>query len=226
LFYLFFRTEFNNHLFKSYCQQNQIDCKNPDTFIHAAYIERFNRSLQALIYKYLTENETERYVDVLPRLLETYNNRRHRMIGTTPYIAENDPSVHLQIRNLAAKYQEKIKKKGVTFKLGDTVRIVKLKNKFSRGYNEQQQREIFRIKEVKTKNKIPMYVLETYNGEETIVGSFYDFELVKVSGEVFRIEKVLRKRRRQGIEEYFVKWKGFNDTYNSWIKATDVEQVF
>jgi hypothetical protein len=182
--------------------------------------------LQALIYKYLTENETERYVDVLPRLLETYNNRRHRMIGTTPYIAENDPSVHLQIRNLAAKYQEKIKKRGVTFKLGDTVRIVKLKNKFSRGYNEQQQREIFRIKEVKTKNKIPMYVLETYNGEETIVGSFYDFELVKVSGEVFRIEKVLRKRRRQGIEEYFVKWKGFNDTYNSWIKATDVEQVF
>lgn len=219
-------TEFSNQLFKNYCIQNQIRCYNPDTSIHAAFIERFNRSLQALIYKYMTENETRRYIDVLPKLVQTYNNRNHRMIGTTPFLAENDVTTHLGIRNLTAKYHGKIKKRNVIFKVGDKVRIVKLKNKFSRGYNEQQQQEIFKIKEIKTKTIIPMYVLETYDGSETISGSFYDNELVKVSGEVFRIEKVLRKRRRQGIEEYFVKWKGFNDTYNSWINAADVEQVF
>ena len=219
-------TEFSNQLFKNYCIQNQIRCYNPDTSIHAAFIERFNRSLQALIYKYMTENETRRYIDVLPKLVQTYNNRNHRMIGTTPFLAENDVTTHLGIRNLTAKYHGKIKKRNVIFKVGDKVRIVKLKNKFSRGYNEQQQQEIFKIKEIKTKTIIPMYVLETYDGSETISGSFYDNELVKVSGEVFRIEKVLRKRRRQGIEEYFVKWKGFNDTYNSWINAADVEQIF
>ena len=25
---------------------------------------------------------------------------------------------------------------------------------------------------------------------------------------------------------YFVKWKGFNDTYNSWIDFTDIAQQF
>ena len=174
----------------------------------------------------MTENETKRYIDVLPKLVETYNNRNHRMIGTTPQKAENDSNTHLEIRNLAAKYHETIKKKKVVFKIGDSVRIVKLKNKFSRGYNEQQQQEIFKIKQIKTNNRIPMYVLQTYNGDETISGSFYDFELVKISGEVFRIEKIIKKRKRQGREEYFVKWKGFTDNYNSWINSTDVEQVF
>lgn len=174
----------------------------------------------------MTENETRRYIDVLPKLVESYNNRNHRMIGTTPYIAENDPSTHLEMRNLASKYYEKIKKRNVVYKVGDTVRIVKLKNKFARGYNEQQQQEIFKIKEVKTKQRIPMYVLETYNGDETITGSFYDNELVKISGDVFRIDKVIKKRKRMGNVEYFVKWKGFNDNYNSWINAADVEQEF
>ena len=71
-----------------------------------------------------------------------------------------------------------------------------------------------------------MYVLETYNGDETISGSFYKFELVKVSGEVFRIDKIIKKRTRNGLQEYFVKWKGFTDNYNSWINSTDVEQKF
>ena len=206
--------------------QNQIKTFNPDTSIHAAFIERFNRTLQRLIYTFNTENETYRYIDALPQLVQTYNNRKHRMIGTTPAIAENDETTHLEIRKLAAKYHETIKSKPIVFRIGDTVRIAKIKDKFSRGYNEQQMLEIYKIKEIKTNNKIPMYVLETYNGDETIVGSFYSFELVKITGDIFRVEKVIKKRRRNNKLEYFVKWKGFNDNYNSWIDSTDVAQQF
>ena len=71
-----------------------------------------------------------------------------------------------------------------------------------------------------------MYFLETNKEDETIIGSFYAFELVMVSGDVFRIGKVLKRRRRNNILEYFVKWKGFNDTYNSWINSEDVTQEF
>ena len=206
--------------------QNQIKTFNPDTSIHAAFIERFNRTLQRLIYTFNTGNETYRYIDALPQLVQTYNNRKHRMIGTTPVIAENDETTHLEIRKLAAKYHETIKSKPIVFRIGDTVRIAKIKDKFSRGYNEQQMLEIYKIKEIKTNNKIPMYVLETYNGDETIVGSFYSFELVKITGDIFRVEKVIKKRRRNNKLEYFVKWKGFNDNYNSWIDSTDVAQQF
>jgi hypothetical protein len=43
---------------------------------------------------------------------------------------------------------------------------------------------------------------------------------------VFRVEKVLRTRKKNNIVEHLVKWKGFNDTYNSWIPADDVTQQF
>jgi hypothetical protein len=106
------------------------------------------------------------------------------------------------------------------------VRIAKIKGKFSRGYNEQASQEIFKIVEVKKNFKIPLYVLSNYRGDEIIKGSFYPFELVRVRGDVFRVEKVLKRRKVRGRNQLFVKWKGFDDTYNSWIDGTDVQQVY
>ena len=84
---------------------------NPDSSIHAAFIERFNRSFQSILYRYLTQNQTNRFVEVLSKLLKTYNTRYHRMIGTSPYRAENDSSVHLKMRMRALKYHNTIKQK-------------------------------------------------------------------------------------------------------------------
>jgi hypothetical protein len=184
----------------------------------------------------MTENETHRFIDrtskdgvltnTFAQLMHTYNNRKHRMIGTTPCIAENNPEVHLSMRMKLADYYDKIKPKKRTFNIGDTVRIAKQKGKFSRGYKEQSNQEIFRIYEIREKSKIPMYLLETYDGSEKIKGAFYDFELTKMNNTDFRVEKVIKSRKRGEVTEHFVKWKGFNDTYNSWIQANDVTQQF
>jgi transposase InsO family protein len=215
-------TEFHNQKFKKFCADNEIFLYTPDSSIHAAFIERFNRTLQSLIYKYMTENETHRFIDkiskdgvltnIFAQLMHTYNNRKHRMIGTTPCIAENDPEVHLSMRMKLAKYYDSIKPKKRTFSIGDTVRIAKQKGKFSRGYKEQSNQEIFRIYEIREKSKIPMYLLETYDSSEKIKGAFYDFELTKMNNTDFRIEKVIKSRKRGDITENLVKWKGFNDT--------------
>ena len=219
-------TEFTNEEFKNFCTENGIKIFFPDSSIHGSYIERFNRSIQDLVHKYLTQNETRRYIDVFPDLLNTYNTRRHRMIGTTPTIAETNDDVHLSMRINMSKYYETIKTKKVKFNVGDSVRISKQKGKFSRGYNERAQWEIFKIKQVILNKKIPMYLLQTYDGSETIKGAFYAFELSKVNSEVFRIENVLKQRIRNGKKELFVKWKGFNDTYNSWIDAANVTKEY
>ena len=219
-------TEFNNANFSKFCLEKNIKLDNPDSSIHAAFVERFNRTIQQLIYRYLSENETKRFAGVLSQLLETYNNRNHRMIGTTPHIAENDPSTHLEIRMKTLNYHNKVKVKPIVFKIGDTVRIFKLKNKFSRGYTEQMQEEIFKVKHIKTNNKIPMYTLETYNGDETLKGNFYSYELVKITADIFRVEKVLKKRKNVGLTQFFVKWKGFKDIYNSWINSEDIQRDF
>jgi hypothetical protein len=71
-----------------------------------------------------------------------------------------------------------------------------------------------------------MYLLESYDGKEKIKGAFYDFELTKVNNTEFRVEKVIKSRKRGDLTEHFVKWKGFNDSYNSWIQAGDITKKF
>ena len=219
-------TEFQNEKFNNFCNQQNIKLVNPQSQTHAAYIERFNRTLQQLIYKYMTENETNRYVDVLQNLVKSYNNRIHRMIQTTPFIAETNQDVALNIRLLNSKRIAKFKKVKQKFKINDYVRIAKQKTKFSRGYDEQTSREIFRIYKIDLNKHIPLYYLESYDKSEKLKGGFYSFELTLVDTEVFRIEKVLRRRRYRGKNQIFVKWKGFNDNYNSWIDEDNVEQEF
>jgi hypothetical protein len=229
-------TEFNNSQFTQFCKENNIKIYTPDSSVHAAYIERFNRTLQSLIYKFMTENETYRFISKIhkdgreeknfSKLLETYNNRKHRMIGTTPLLAEMDKSKHIDIRLRMSKYYSKIKTKKQTFKIGDTVRIAIQKGKFSRGYKEQSNLEIFRVYDIKKTSEIPMYFLETYNKSEKIKGGFYDFELTKVNFETFRIEKILKTRKLGEKTQHLVRWKGFNSDYDSWIDSTDITNEF
>lgn len=227
--------EFRFTPFQDFCRANKISFTPSDTSVHAAFIERFNRTLQNDVYKYMTEKETNRYIstigtngeriDLMPLFVRGYNNRKHRMIGVTPHQAETQPELHIDIQKRLNAYHEKIKPQKPTFKVGDQVRIAKIKGKFSRGYNEQASQEVFKIAQVKNNLKIPLYILSNYRGDEIIKGSFYPFELVKLTGDLFRIEKVLKKRKRKGKNEVFVKWKGFDDSYNSWVSSKNVENI-
>ena len=49
-------------------------------------------------------------------------------------------------------------------------------------------------------------------------GSFYEKELQKTSQEKVRIEKVLK---RKGDKQY-VKWKGYDNSFNSWMDKRDL----
>jgi len=101
-------TEFYNEGFRNFCENHQIRFYSPDSSIHGAYVERFNRTLQGIIYKYMTEFETKRYIDrtnedgsktkLMPLFVKTYNNRIHRMIGMSPQEAEDNPDAHINIQ--------------------------------------------------------------------------------------------------------------------------------
>ena len=50
------------------------------------------------------------------------------------------------------------------------------------------------------------------NGEE-ISGTFYENELQKTNQKEFRIEKVIKRKG----DKLHIKWKGFDNSFNSWI---------
>ena len=62
-------------------------------------------------------------------------------------------------------------------------------------------------------NTVPWtYVIGDLTGEE-ITGTFYEKELQKIDQQEFRIEKVIRKKG----DKLYVKWKGYDNSLNSWI---------
>ena len=72
------------------------------------------------------------------------------------------------------------------------------------------------IKEVK--KSVPWtYVINDLNGEE-IIGNFCEKELQKTDQQEFRIEKVIKRKG----DKLYVKWKGYDNSFNSWIDKTDL----
>ena len=72
------------------------------------------------------------------------------------------------------------------------------------------------IKEIK--NTVPWtYVINDPNAEE-IIGRFYEKELQKIDQQEFRIEKVIKKKG----SKLYVKWKGYDNSFDSWIDKNDI----
>ena len=107
-------------------------------------------------------------------------------------------------------------KKTLNFKVGDHDRISKYQNIFAKVYSPNWSEDIFVVKKIK--NTVPWtYVISDLNGEK-IVESFHEKELQKTNQKEFRIEKVIKRKGNK----LYVKWKGYNNSFNSWIDKEDL----
>ena len=117
---------------------------------------------------------------------------------------------------LLIRYVEKPNEKDPKFNVGDHVRISIYKNVFAKGYAPNWSEEIFIVDKVKY--TVPWtYEINDLNGEKTI-GSFYEKELQKTDQKGFRIEKVIKRKGNK----LYVKWKGYGNSFNSWIDENDL----
>ena len=88
--------------------------------------------------------------------------------------------------------------------------------KTSKEYTQKWSEEVFVVSKIKA--TIPWtYVISDLNGEP-ITGSFFGKELRKTSQEKFRIEKVIKRKG----DKLYVKWKGYDNSFNSWINKKDL----
>ena len=113
-----------------------------------------------------------------------------------------------------AEYNEESNEKDAKLKVADHIRISKYKNIFAKGYAPNWIEEIFVIKK---RTVTWTYVISDLNGEE-IIGSFYEEELQKTNQKELRIEKILKTKGNK----LYVKWKGYNNSFNSWIDKKDL----
>ena len=76
--------EFLNKDVQGLLKKEGIDHFTSNSDKKAAVVERFNRTIKSRIWTYFTAHQSRRYIDVLPKLLGSYNNTYHRSIGRAP----------------------------------------------------------------------------------------------------------------------------------------------
>ena len=172
--------------------------------------ERFIRMLKNKIFKHMTAVSKNVEFDVLDGIVNKFNNTVHRSIKMKPIDVTTDSY---------AEYNEDSNEKDPKSKVGDHVRISKYKIIFAKGYNPNWS-EVFVVSKIK--NTVPWtYVINDLNGEP-IAGGFYEKELQNTSLEKSRIEKVLKRKG----DQLYIKWKGYDNSFKSWINEKDLEYFF
>ena len=160
--------------------------------------ERFIRTLKNKIYKYMTSISKNMYIDKLDDIVKKDNNTCHTSIKIKPVDVKDNTYIDFNDKN-------------PKFKVFLNTKIFLLKDICQIG---QKKYSLLR----KLKNTVPWTcVINDLNGEE-IIGTFYENELQDTSQKEFRIEKVLKKKG----DTLYVKWKGYDNSFNSWIDKKDI----
>lgn len=181
----------------------------------ASIIERFNRTLKNHMWKWFTANGKYTWLQMLPDLIVKYNNTVHRTINMKPADVNkyNEKKVLLRINKKRLPSNVKPSK----FKIGDRVRISKYKKVFTKGYLPNWTNEIFIIHSIKP--TVPRTFILRDDRGNVLDGTFYEQEISKTKyGNIYLIEKILKRKGNK----LFVRWLGYDKSYNSWIDKKDV----
>ncbi|XP_061190298.1 uncharacterized protein LOC133198185 [Saccostrea echinata] len=237
-------SEFKNRWVKAFLKKEGVHVIYTQNETKANYAESVIRTMKNLMYRYFLKNRTYRYVDVLQDLVTSYNHRPHRSLGEQAPVTvtqENADEVRLisylstKKKNPVSKLEKTIKsstrkkrtKPSFKYKIGDDVRILQLKHPFQRDYHQKWTEEYFKVSNRYKRADIPVYTINDL-ADDPVKGTFYESELQKVkkSGDVlYRVEKVLKKRKRGNTKEVYVKWDGWPSKFNSWIPESSLENA-
>ena len=215
--------EFENRHVRRLFHEHNIELFSVKSAYKAAVVERFNRTLKTRLRRYFTPNVTQKWTDVLQDTVHAYNHSVHRMIQHKP--AEVTPENVDELREIQQKRKKPPRGK-MDIQVGDKVRISKVKSVFAKGYLPNWTEEIFTVSVINTKFRPTTYNLKDYHGE-VIEGSFYRHEIEPIikDDDVFMIEKIIRRQKRQGEKWMMVKWAGYPSSMNSWVRQADLEHI-
>ena len=208
-----FQGEFRKHLQKEGIGQLLLRKEQK-----APLAERFIRTIKEKMIKFMTANDTKRYIDVLGDLVHSYNYAVHSRMKMRP--ADVRPEDEEKIKQtLFGKHYTPLTEKE-KFRVGDLVRIVKKRKPLEKGTEKTTTDEVFIVKFVdRSHSPRILFVLEDIKGD-IVKGRFYSEELVKVRQvsdprEYMRSGQKRVKTTKRQTQEF--------KTYTGWRRKHDIK---
>lgn len=178
--------EFENKTVRTFLLQSGVNKQfSVKSAYKAALVERFHRTLRGRMWRYFTAQQTRRWIDVLPDLLDSYNNRSHTSLyGHTPsqMVADKGEIAtrqHVRETRIDTDDRRRKRRHRPELKIGNSVRLSVAPSIFQHGYTPNWTAEIFKIILVDNNSSPTMYRVVDEQGE-VIEGKFYREELQKV----------------------------------------------
>ena len=135
-------------------------------------VERVIRTIRNLIKRYLTQNDTTKYIDVLPDLVANYNNTEHGHTRSRPKVAIKSGQT----------FPRPMKHKVATLGVGEKVRVLqKRKRAFDKGDKPYYGKKIYEI----VKKDVNKYVLRDLDTDEILDKKYYVHQLLSVKDVIY-----------------------------------------
>lgn len=192
-------SEFISNEFKKLMKDHNINIRYVQVNDHKklGVIDRFIRTLRGLINKYQSAYKTTRYIDVLDKLVENYNNTFNSGIKGIP----NKPD-ELKLKTLNYKKYMDAKNQEVIFNINDNVRYLKNKIMFSKGSLPSWSSSIHKI----INNNKHSYVLDNgksykyYELQKVDNSQSYEKELEITRENIRKDNRVKRTLKRENLD--------------------------
>ena len=165
-----------NRKFQAFLKKHNIRFFTTQNETKASIVERLNRTLKTKMWKYFTAKNTLKYVDILQKLVKSYNHSRHRSIGMRPVDVNEDNESIVWQKLYGEEYDKPVQFK---FSIGDQVRISKARRTFKKGYLPNWTEEVLTITK-RVLRRPPVYKIADFDDEE-LKGTFYEQELQRVN---------------------------------------------
>ena len=189
-------SEFNNKIFKQYCDENEITIYFIKDDSHKmGIINRFHKTIKDILAHYISDEGELNWIDVIDDIIYNYNHKVNRGIGIEPYKVNN--AIEVDIINEKREKSENIREKvGEEFKVGDKVRILRKKKTFEDKLMNKYYDLIFTVVKVK-KNSVDIVDEE---GKEYTTKKEYCFvinpdKVIYPESEISKIEQATKENK-------------------------------
>ena len=142
----------------------------------ASVAERFIRTLKSRLEKYFVKNKTKRWIDILPQMIENYNNTPHRSIGMSPNQV-TDSNADKVFKKMFPDLQLEAKPR---LAVGNIVRKLKEKTIFDKGYKQSWSDELYQVTQIKQAAGRVWYIISDLDGNrQSGIKYYWELNLVK-----------------------------------------------
>jgi hypothetical protein len=216
--------EFIGRPFQHLLEQRGIRFFTTPSNTKASMAERLIRSIKERFMRYFRAKRSTRWFHVVNEFQRSYNNSPHRSLNNlTPAKVHTNPALQGLVWEWIYRPRKTV---AVKFKVGNKVRISRLKVVFEKGFTDRWSLKIYTIHSILTQHNPPMYRLVDETGE-LVKGAFNqaELQLVKEKGqEPVQIEMVIDVDKSNARDwRYFVKWENHPSYMNQWLRESELD---